>query len=251
MVTASSRNCSWPAPPHTIRRRPSGEWHPLGLLLLSVGSDPLASLALGFGTAVLEEESDLYMVTVKHTIGVLGRTFTVQLADVVSLNTQLPAPGPPTDLGARLLSHTRPQTTDAPALDSVAIDWRRPLNPVFAHLGDDAPYAIAYAIGRFDSLRGEILLTRRPSGVDGWKPFVAGQPNAAAPVTFVDHHERNDDLRPARSPPTHSARTTSMRSRLRTSSAAGAGGRPRRTPTRASRPGPPRSSRPRSTRPGG
>jgi hypothetical protein len=168
----------------------SGVWHPLGLLLLSVGSDPLASLALGFGTAVLDEESDLYMVTVKHTIGVLGRSVTVRLADVVSLNTQLPAPSPPTDLGARLLSHTRPQTTDAPGLDSVAIDWRRPLNPLFAHLGDDAPYAIAYAIGRFDTLRGAILLTRRSPGVDGWKPFVAGQPNAAAPVTFVDHHER-------------------------------------------------------------
>lgn len=167
-----------------------GEWHPLGLLLLSVGSDPLASLALGFGTAVVDQESDLYMVTVKHTIGVLGRSVTVQLADVVSLNTQLPAPGPPTDLRARLLSHTRPQTTDAPGLDSVAVDWRRPLNPLFAHLGDSAPYAIAYAIGRFDFNRGEILLTRRPPGVDGWKPFVAGQPNAAAPVTFVDHHER-------------------------------------------------------------
>ena len=167
-----------------------GEWHPLGLLLLSVGSDPLASLALGFGTAVPDDESDLYMVTVKHKLNVLGRTVDVQLADVVSLNTQLPAPGPPTYLGAGLLSHTRPQTTDAPALDSVAIAWRRPLNPVFAQLGDDAPYAIAYAIGRFDRLDGDILLTRRPSGVDGWKPFVASQPNAAAPVTFVDHRER-------------------------------------------------------------
>lgn len=168
-----------------------GEWHPLGLLLLTVGSDPLASLALGFGTAVFDDESDLYMVTFRHTIELLGRSFDVQLADVVSLNRQLPAPGPPADLRAALLSHTRPQTTDAPALDSVSVSWRRPLNPRTAQLRDDAPYAIAYAIGRLEGVRGDMLLTRRPPGVDGWKPFVAGQPNALAPVTFVDHHERS------------------------------------------------------------
>jgi hypothetical protein len=48
--------------------QPRGKWHPLSLMAMSAGSDPLAALALGFGTAVEPQRQgeELYMVTVRH-----------------------------------------------------------------------------------------------------------------------------------------------------------------------------------------
>ena len=65
-------------------------WHPLGLLLLSAGIDPLASLALGFGTAIHQrgEVDDLYRVSVRHVVRAGGRDREIELADVVTVNDQ-------------------------------------------------------------------------------------------------------------------------------------------------------------------
>jgi hypothetical protein len=170
----------------------SAAWHPLGLLLLSAGVDPLASLALGFGTAVNPrvEDDELFRVSVRHLITVGGRELDVELADVVTVNHDRPAPERPRAVSAALIGHTRPQTIDGPAVDTVGVTWQRPLNPVFAHHGDDAPQAVSYAIGRSDRHGAAILLTRRPADVQGYQPFVASKPAGAEPVLFADHRPR-------------------------------------------------------------
>lgn len=172
------------------------EWHPLGLLLVGAGSDPLVSLALGFGTARRGEPDDLYMVSVRHQLraGHLVQEF--ELADVVTPNGQLQAPDPPGNLSARIVGHNRPQVMDGPALETVGVTWERALNPVFAQLPANSGYPVSYVVGRAgpETWRREILLTRRPDPVGGWLPFVASKPDEARPVLFADHVVRSSTI---------------------------------------------------------
>jgi hypothetical protein len=163
-------------------------WHPLGLLALSTGSDPFSSLALGFGTALDGKRDSIYMVSVLYEVTFMGQDFKFELADVVTIDDSLRAPAAPTGLAAGLLSHSRPATTDGPAVESIQASWDRPERP------ENAPNAklttlppASYAVGRFGPLdrQAEILLEPRPSG--GWLPFAASRPKTESQVSFVDH----------------------------------------------------------------
>lgn len=172
------------------------EWRPLGLLLLSVGTDPLAALTLGFGTALNAEPDDLYMVSVRHEIQVGNVMTAFELADVVAVDRMLQAPDRPRGMAARLIGHNRPQVIDGPALETIGVSWDRPLNPVFSQTPANAAFPASYAVGRFgpEWARAEILLTRRPEHVGGWLPFTASKPDEARPVLFADHLVRESTL---------------------------------------------------------
>ncbi|AHV97058.1 hypothetical protein [Paenibacillus sabinae] len=168
------------------------EWHPLGLLLVGAGTDPLTALALGFGTARVPdgEVDDLYMVSVRHGLQVGNKEYEFELADVVTVNQHLPAPKAPTGLTARIIAHNRPQLLDDPVLENIGVSWDRSENPNYSFLPPgNTSHPAAYAVGRFgpESWRSEILLTRRPELVRGWLPFVASKPDQARPVIFTDH----------------------------------------------------------------
>ncbi|WP_156130319.1 hypothetical protein [Paenibacillus durus] len=168
------------------------EWHPLGLLLMGAGTDPLAALALGFGTARIPdgEDDDLYMVTVRHGLQVGDREYEFELADVVTVNLELPAPKAPTGLSARIIARNRPQVLDGPVLENIGVSWDRSENPNYSFLPPNSTsHPVTYAVGRFgpESWRSEILLTRRPELVRGWHSFVASKPDQARPVIFTDH----------------------------------------------------------------
>jgi hypothetical protein len=107
-------------------------WHPLGLLALSAGSDSLASLTFGFGTALRASPEDLFMVTVRH-LSIGGQDFEFELADVVAATPSVDPPDAPANLSATLRSHDRPLALDGPRGDSVAVTWDRPPNPAFWH----------------------------------------------------------------------------------------------------------------------
>jgi hypothetical protein len=171
------------------------EWHPLGLLLLGAGSDPLVSLTLGFGTAVQENPEALYMVSVHHQLIVGSRVIEFEIADVVTLKGQLQAPDPPANLSASIIGHNRPQVLDGPALETVGVTWDRALNPSFSLQAGSAASPVGYVVGRFvpELRQADILLTRRLHGLDGWLPFVASKPGAdeVRPVRFADHVVRS------------------------------------------------------------
>jgi hypothetical protein len=179
----------------------NAEWHPLGLLAVGAGTDPLASLALGFGTAVFGQRLaakptdvagfDIFMVSVRHQLDLFGQTQEFELADVVLPHGHPQAPDAPGGLSAGLLSRTPPQATDGPAIESVAVGWNRPPNPVYAAQPADRAHPASYAVARFgpESWRGAILLTPRPDGMGGWLPYAAGRPdsNENRPALFADH----------------------------------------------------------------
>ena len=168
----------------------SAAWHPLGLLLLAAGTDPLASLCLGFGTATrrYEFEGDIYMVSVRHKLRIGPEVLELQLADVVVPGEQPAPPVPPQAVAAALLGHTRAQTTDGPAIDTAQVSWQRPSNPSFGHLPPGSPRPVSYALGRFDSSRAsQILLSPRPEAVHGWQPFAPTKPDEDGPAGFTDH----------------------------------------------------------------
>jgi hypothetical protein len=168
----------------------SAAWHPLGLLLLAAGTDTLASLCLGFGTATrrYEFEGDIYMVSVRHKLRIGPEVLELQLADVVVPGEQPAPPVPPQAVAAALLGHTRAQTTDGPAIDTVEVSWERPSNPSFGHLPPGSPRPVSYALGRFDSSRAsQILLSPRPEAVRGWQPFAPSKPDDDGPAGFADH----------------------------------------------------------------
>ncbi|CCF85652.1 hypothetical protein [Nitrolancea hollandica] len=175
-----------------IEQPSRAEWHPLGLLALSAGSDPLASLALGFGTALFDNEGDMYMVSVRHRLTIANQEFEFELAGVVTMNSQALAPKAPTGLSATLLNRNRPLVLDGPGSDSVGVRWTRPLNPAFSAQPPTAAYPSSFAVGRFGPgpHDAQILLTRRPEPLTGWLPFVPSQPAEAQPVLFNDHLNR-------------------------------------------------------------
>lgn len=172
-----------------------GEWGPLGLLLMAAGTDPLAALALGFGTAFDANPEDLYMVTVQHRLAVDGMDLDIELADVGRIR-DFPAPSVPENLTAAVLSRTRAQQTDGSAVDSIGISWHRPENPVHTPNSDEAPHPVSYAVARFgpESATAEVLLTERAEPLDGWLPFVASKPDVVRPAVFADHLVREGTI---------------------------------------------------------
>jgi hypothetical protein len=177
-------------PDHPARTR----WHPLGLLAVTAGSDALASLALGFGTAVDGGPQDIFMVLVPHEVTVAGEEFRFALAAIVRLSRQPLPPGPPAGLTAATIARNRPQSTDGPFQETVGVGWDRPMHPRFSRQPSTAPYPSSYAVAAFGpgNRRRAILLTRRSTGVGGWLPFVgsvpdATQPEAAPQIRFTDH----------------------------------------------------------------
>lgn len=179
--------------PMGIDQPSSSEWHPMRVLAISASSDPYAALALGFGTSLIGFEggaNTLLMVSVRHRLTPDGPDF--ELADIVRPFQPIPAPGPPRGLSTRLVSRTRPQSIDAPGLDSIGVAWMREPNPAFAAGSPLAAYPASYAIGRFgiETWRDELLLTPYPSEVGGWKPYVPGRGTGTEPAMFVHHLSR-------------------------------------------------------------
>lgn len=178
-------------------RPASTAWHPLGLLAVGAGTDALASLALGFGTAVEGPDIDdaAFMVTVPHRLTIAGQEFDFELAAVARLDRQPGPPDPPANLTTATIVRNRPAQLDGPYRESVGVSWQRPFRLWFAAQPSNDPYPASYAIGAFGpgARRAAILLTRRPEAVGGWLPFVTSAPDASAPGSapqsrFVDHH---------------------------------------------------------------
>jgi hypothetical protein len=171
------------------------EWRPLELLTLSVSSDPFASLALGYGTALEGQTGEAYMVTVVYDVNFLGQDMRFELADIVVIGDRnLPGPLAPGGLAADLLSHNRPAQIDGPALESIRLSWERPQRP--ENFLDNPPvntFPAGYAVWRLGPRNGpgQILLEARRSG--GWVPFVAGRPQQDRSVNFIDHVVRETD----------------------------------------------------------
>jgi len=172
----------------TTQEPAASTYHPFRLMCLSASADPLAALAFGFGTGFIDEflGESCFMVTFTHSTD-RGE---VEFADVV-WPRRLEAPlDPPTGLSARVSSHTRPQRTDGPALDTVSVGWTRPLPPfVDPQLiaQDEQTFPASYAIGRKDRQFGPvILLTPRHSDIGGWLSYVpsAGEGHLSS---FEDH----------------------------------------------------------------
>lgn len=178
--------------------RPSGDggrgrWYPLQLLAMSAGTDPLAALGFGFGTALEMPVAlgDLYMVSVRHRLG--PGLPEMEFADVVrpvALTDPVPAPA---GLFAARKSMTRPQSVDAPALETVAIRWDRPAALPPDALAPEQSEAVSYAIGRYgpEMTGRRIMLTRRPPEVGGWLTFTPGAVDESVPVEFLDHLPRS------------------------------------------------------------
>ena len=173
--------------------KPTGSWSPLNMLALAAGTDPLAALALGFGTALDPQNfgEELYMVTVLHTIDP-KRGQQIELADIV-FPQHLVQPVPdPTGLATNLSHVTRPQRTDGPDLKTIAITWDRVVQQgPPASLQAEQPVPVSYGIARISHY--EILLTRRaagaPNGRDpgGWLSYVPSRSSIDEPNAFYHH----------------------------------------------------------------
>ena len=170
-----------------------GRWHPLRLLAMSTGTDPLAALGFGFGTALEMpvEIGDLYMVSVRHRLR--PDLPEMEFADVIrpaALTDPVPAPA---GLFAARKSMTRPQSLDAPALETVAIRWDRPAALPPSALAPEKSEAVSYAIGRYgpEMTGRRIMLTRRPPKVGGWLTFTPGAVDESVPIEFLDHVPRS------------------------------------------------------------
>ena len=173
--------------------RPRGRWNPLSLLLMGAGTDPLAALAYGFGTAVDAVcSNDIYMISVRHTLEP-GSGKEIELADIVfPASLYLPVPSP-SGVAARRSRVTRPQGLDRAALETTAVTWDRPVRPLLQPpLAAETPFAVAYAIARFGAPPEDILLTRRDYA-GGWESYVPGTSPDNEPMDFQDHMHRTHD----------------------------------------------------------
>ncbi|WP_296713360.1 hypothetical protein [Rhodoblastus sp.] len=170
--------------------KPRGSWRPLSVMAMAAGSDPLAALALGFGTAIDTEMfgEEIYMVTVRCAD---GQGNEAELADIALGGALIQRVPKPAGLATHLARTTRPQRLDGIRQESIGVTWDRPptqLPP--PALAPEVPTAVAYAVARVD--RGRLLLTRRPPDVQGWLSFVPGKPINADPILFLDHNLRGD-----------------------------------------------------------
>ncbi len=174
---------------------PQGMWQPLSLMAISAGSDPLAALALGFGTALAPPTDGeiLYMVTVEHE---LEPGLKIDIADVARANAMMTRVIKPQGLSANRSQTTRPQVIDGPTLETVAVGWKRfvaPVLPVLPNLPPEFPLPVSYAIVRFGWQPEGILLTRRPNDVGGWLSYVPGIERDEVSMAFHDHLIRTED----------------------------------------------------------
>ncbi len=188
-----------PATPEMAPSAARGQWHPLGLMLLAAGSDPYASLAFGFGTALgwdtALDESTRFRVAVEHTFMVGEEPIEGWLCDVVAAHW-LPPPPAPEGLSVVTSARTPPQATDGVAVDSNELSWTRGANPIYTGQDPMTPRASSHAIARLDGDgRANVLLAPR-LGNESWVPFAASNPSEAGPVRFVDHLERRAEGEP-------------------------------------------------------
>lgn len=172
--------------------RPRGAWHPLGMMALSAGSDPLAALALGFGTSVKTNGpmDTLYMVSVLHE---LAPGITIEFADLAFAPAAAPVARPQA-LATRRSLVTRPQAIDGPVLDTIAVSWARPpAQPPMLPDGRKASAPVSYAVARSGLTPSGILLTARPPDVGGWLAYMPGLSRDDDHVVFNDHVFRTSD----------------------------------------------------------
>jgi len=178
------------------------------MMAMAAGSDPLAALALGFGTAIEARNfgKEIFMVSVMCSDG----KSEIELADVAMGGGLMDRVPKPTGLATHLSRVTRAQRVDGIKQDSIAVTWQpRPtqlppaaltpaaLTPAAltpAALTPEVPTAVAYAVARPD--RRQMLLTPRyPQGPGvplEWLSLVPGKPVDAGPFAFLDHHLRDE-----------------------------------------------------------
>jgi hypothetical protein len=174
----------------------SSKWHPLGMLLLAAATDPLAALALGFGTALpfpdplppFGWQFVAYRISVPYEFPEIGEE--IQVADVVWPEIASARPEKVTQLKASLTSYTPPQHLDGIRLETIGLSWKHPLMPEHTR-HHSAPYPVSYAVARFGEggQDPKILLTRREN-LDGWLPYVAGKTTNNSSMVFYDHLRR-------------------------------------------------------------
>jgi hypothetical protein len=175
--------------------KPRGSWAPLSLMAIAAGTDPLAALGLGFGTAVEPQlfGEEIYMVTVNHRVDPHSG-LEIELADIAfphPLNDRVPSP---LGLATRLAQVTRPQVVDGPRLETISIGWQRPIDQgPPAPFAPETPIPVSYGVAWIN--QGQILLTRRAdddadSGIAGWLSYVPGRSDDDGPMTFL-HHRLN------------------------------------------------------------
>ncbi|RWP30699.1 PASTA domain-containing protein [Mesorhizobium sp.] len=172
--------------------QPRGKWRPLSLMAMSAGSDPLAALGFGFGTALdtASEGDELYMVTVRHE---LEPSYELELADIARATLMYDRVPNPSGLGTSLSKVTRAQQFDGPTMETIAVSWARPVKPILMPLATEVPFPVSYAIGRFGWPPIDLLLTRRPEDVRGWLSYVPSASRDDEPIFFNDHIFRTGD----------------------------------------------------------
>lgn len=193
--------------PQTWQDSASSDLAPLGVTLLAAATDPVAALALGFGTTVeLPKSASLhrsaatnpkapapsiaYLVTVAHRVTVermiVGIPFTLTFDGELATLLLKPQTGTlvaPTNLATGHRPPDRPGVVDGPWLDVARVGWAA-VSIDRASETRVSAYAVARAVGADKPVP---VLAERPSG--GWLPFVpavAGDADPATTVTFVE-----------------------------------------------------------------
>ncbi|HJW91693.1 MAG TPA: PASTA domain-containing protein [Anaerolineales bacterium] len=153
---------------------------PWKVALLNAGSDPFASLALGFGTLIPFDFESVYMVSVFHQH--YDREFAAVLLDLGS--TKNLEPEPPEGVRAVLRARSRPAKRNEDYADSVDVLWKRPKQPGLQP--DPTRTPLGYSVTRLGPQQGlsEILLARRPGDVQGWVPIVGNASGDGQEVRF-------------------------------------------------------------------
>lgn len=170
-------------------------WRPMELLAIAAASDPLAALALGYGTAFDTAEGELlYMVTVVHATR--PDLAPVELADIARVGLLEPrSVARPAGLHTLRAGFTKPQQTDGAATESVAVAWHRPLVPEPVPLAFEEPLTVSYALGQSDPASADapnLLLQQRPDGVGGYLAYVpAYGTESGALCRYTDHVTRD------------------------------------------------------------
>lgn len=154
---------------------------PLGLTLMSAGSDPHLALALGFGTAypvipagvtgvaVLPDATSYdYMVTATWEKGLDGQSEPVEYAALVPAPAQAIAPPAPANPVTELMGHLRPLASDADWRCSMRVSWDRPLPiPLFR------PRTYAFARAGLAPPAPAVALMAKRAGA--WAPLLINE----------------------------------------------------------------------------
>ncbi len=142
---AQQRDVPVPPPENASGQQMSGaggtsKVSPLGLTLISAGTDPHLALALGFGTAypvipagvtgiamLPDAMSFDYMITAEWQKGLDGVSEPVEYAALVPAPALAIAPPAPANPVTELMGHLRPLASDADWRCSIRVSWDRPL----------------------------------------------------------------------------------------------------------------------------